>query len=155
MEIVCRELLDRFELLHVEMTRAIEGLPQGALDWAPGPDINSICVLAVHTAASQRYWVGDVVGQDSSGRNREAEFVTQGLDGQELNRRLEAALEHTRGVLGRLTAQELTAVYTSPRDGRQFTAAWAIAHALEHTAIHVGHVQITRQWWEQRQAGSG
>jgi ankyrin repeat protein len=28
--------------------------------------------------------------------------------------------------------------------------AWCLAHALEHTALHLGHMQITRQLWEQR-----
>ena len=28
--------------------------------------------------------------------------------------------------------------------------AWALLHALEHTAIHLGHMQIMRQLWEQR-----
>lgn len=29
------------------------------------------------------------------------------------------------------------------------TVAWRLAHALEHTALHLGHMEITRQLWEQ------
>jgi hypothetical protein len=28
---------------------------------------------------------------------------------------------------------------------------WALCHILKHTALHLGHLQITRQLWEQRQ----
>ena len=53
-------------------------------------------------------------------------------------------------IFAYLTLDDLEALRQSPRDGRQYTTAWALAHALEHTGIHVGHVQIIRQWWEQR-----
>jgi len=26
--------------------------------------------------------------------------------------------------------------------------AWAILHALEHTGIHLGHIQVTQQLWQ-------
>jgi hypothetical protein len=29
--------------------------------------------------------------------------------------------------------------------------AWALFHALEHTALHCGQIQIQRQLWEQTQ----
>jgi hypothetical protein len=32
------------------------------------------------------------------------------------------------------------------------TVAWAVLHAVDHTALHLGHIQITRQLWEQRQS---
>ena len=35
------------------------------------------------------------------------------------------------------------------------TRRYALLHSLEHTALHVGHLQITRQLWEARGAGTG
>ena len=29
---------------------------------------------------------------------------------------------------------------------------WCLAHALEHTALHLGHMQIMRQLWRQRES---
>ena len=142
--------LDRLQGLHVDMLRALGGLPAVALDWVPGPDMNSIAVLIVHTVGAERYWVGDVVARDPSGRDRAAEFRAQGLDTTTLEQRLGDALAHTQGVLEGLTLQDLETVRVSPRDGREYTVAWALAHALEHTAMHVGHIQIMRQLWEQR-----
>jgi hypothetical protein len=35
------------------------------------------------------------------------------------------------------------------------TAGWALNHALAHTALHIGHAQITRQLWDARQPLAG
>jgi len=145
-----QEYLDRLHSLHAELQRAIEGLPPAALDWSPGPDLNSLAVLAVHVAGAERYWIGEVIGRDPSGRVRAAEFQTQGLSAENLIARLDAALTHSRTVLTTLAPADLDAKRSVPRDGREVSVAWALAHTLEHTAIHLGHLQIMRQLWDQR-----
>ncbi len=142
--------LDRLQALHADVQRTIDGLPQDALDWSPGADMNSLAVLAVHVAGAERYWIGDVAGQEPSGRDRAAEFRTKNVDVSELTARLDAALTHSRGVLDRLILADLEAKRTAPRDGKEYGVTWALAHALEHTAIHLGHMQIVRQLWDQR-----
>lgn len=139
-----------FQELHDHIERAIEGLPQEALDWVPGPDMNSLCVLVVHVTGAERYWIGDIVAGDPSGRDREAEFRAQGLDAMTLKKRLADTKAYSQGVLEKLTMEHLEKVCASPRDGRKFTVAWSLAHALAHTAAHVGHMQITRQLWDQQ-----
>ena len=134
--------------LHAYIERAIESLPPEALDWVPGPDMNSLGVLAVHVAGAERYWIGNVVGNDPSGRDRSAEFLIRGLDATALKARLTETLAHSQAVLERLTVADLEATRVSPRDGRVFAAAWCLAHALEHTALHLGHMQLTRQLWD-------
>jgi uncharacterized damage-inducible protein DinB len=143
------DYFERLQALHAEVHRAIAGLPPAALDWVPGPHVNSLVVLAVHLSGAERYWIGDVVGQDPSGRDRAAEFRARGWDTAALETRLAETLDHSRRVLEGLEFSDLEALRTSPRDGRQFTVAWCLAHALEHTALHLGQMQITRQWWEQ------
>ncbi len=138
---------------HEDALLAIEGLPQAALDWMPGPDINSFCVLIVHLIGAERYWIGDVVGEQPSGRVREEEFRAQGLDSEALKKRLTNSLEFAREILETLSLQDLESQRISSRDGRKVTVGWALAHALEHTALHVGHMQILRQWWDQQQGG--
>ena len=145
--------LDRLQALHAEMERAIEDLPPAALDWTPGPDTNSLAVLVVHAVGAERYWIGDVIGGDPSGRDREAEFRAQGLEAASLRARLNQTLAHTRSVLDPLTHQDLEANRLSPRDGRQATVAWAMAHTLQHTAVHTGQMQLTRQLWDQHARG--
>jgi len=101
------DLFDRLQELHVGIERAIEGLPQAALDWIPGPVMNSLCVLVEHVAGAERYWIGDVVAGEPSGRDRDAEFLSKGLDEANLKERLSDGLEHCQGVLEKLTLKDL------------------------------------------------
>ncbi len=51
----------------------------------------------------------------------------------------------TRDVFSRLTAADLD----EHRDAwdRSGDARWAILHVIDHTALHLGHMQITYQLW--------
>ncbi|MGQ9584054.1 MAG: DinB family protein [Anaerolineae bacterium] len=151
MEALFEMFMDRLQYLHGEMVRVMRGLPQEGLDWVPGPEMNSLAVLVAHTAGSERFWMGDVVMGDPSGRDRETEFRTAGLGAEALAGRLGGSLEYCRGVLAGLRVEDLGSPRESPGEGRQFTVAWILGHVLEHTALHTGHAQITRQLWEQRQ----
>ena len=144
------EIDECLESLHTGMKQAIEDLPQEALDWIPGPEINSLSILMTHTAGAERYWIGDVIGRDDSNRMREDEFHVKGISAEKLSNRLDEILAHSRNVLAGLTLEDLEAICTSPRDGRKLTVAWSLAHAIEHTALHLGHMQIIRQLWDQK-----
>jgi len=146
------DYLNNLQELHNDIQSVIEKFPQTAFDWTPPEvDLNSISVLIFHLTGAERYWLGDVVTRESSGRDREAEFQVRGMDHDALTDRLANSLVYIRPVLEKLTLQDLEKSRISPRDGREVTVAWALAHALKHTAIHVGHIQITGQLWEQRQ----
>ena len=146
------EFLERQEDLHRDFEAAIAGLPVEALDWAPGPDMNSLCVLIVHTAGAEGYWIGDTVAGISTNRNRAAEFQAKGWDEASLKQRLAESRKFARDVLGKLTLEDLSNDCYSPMHDKMYSAAWALLHALEHTGQHSGHAQITRQLWDQRQA---
>ena len=147
------DYLDFLQRRHDDIKRTIEGLPQAALDWVPGPEMNSLCVIVVHVSGSGRYWIGDIVAGEPSGRDREAEFRTQGVDVAGLIEHMDGSLAYVHRVLEGLKLEDLGAPCVSPRDGREVTVGWALLHVLEHTAIHVGHAQLTRQLWEQRRKG--
>lgn len=147
---ILENYLELLESLHAGIHQAIKGLSTAALDWTPGPDMSSLAVLVAHIAGSERFWIGDIAGNDPSGRVRESEFQTAGLDEAVLAARLDTVLAHSRTVLERLTLAELETKRSNPRDGREYTGAWAVFHALEHTALHLGQMQLTRQLWEQR-----
>ena len=142
--------LNRLEELHQDLNHALEDLPTEALNWSPGPGLNSVAVLAAHTAGSERYWIGDVVARDDSRRDRAAEFRTQASSAAELIERLDMALAHSRKVLGQLTLENLDEKRTAPSDQREVTVAWALLHALEHVAVHLGHMQMMHDVWQLR-----
>lgn len=148
METFFKEYIQRLHDLHHDFVATFEGLPLEALDWIPGQDMNSLCVLVVHTTGSARFWIGDVALGESSNRNRDAEFEARGLSHVALKARFTALEEYAHAAVERLTVSDLATA--RPLRDQQTTVAWALLHALEHTAIHVGHAQITRQLWEQR-----
>lgn len=147
LEDIFKHLQDR----HTDFEKTIAGLPQQALDWVPAPDMNSLCVLIVHTMGAERYWLGEIGAGIMTNRDRAAEFKAQGLDENALRELLSTTLEFSRAALEKLTLDDLSKERISPNHrGSTFRASWGIAHALEHTALHVGHAQITRQLWDQR-----
>jgi uncharacterized damage-inducible protein DinB len=146
-----KDYYDRLSGLHHDMAETVEGLPVEALDWQPGPETNSLAVLLTHTAGSERYWIGEVAGEDPAGRERAKEFETMGRTAEELQERLDLALAHSRQTLSRLSLDNLAEARLIAQQGRSCTVAWALLHALEHVALHLGHAQITRQMWEEAQ----
>ena len=146
MSVFFDDLMDRFGELHTEIEKALDGIPSEALDWVPGPEMNPIAMLVVHLAGAERYWIG-VALNEPPGRDREAEFQTQGVSAEALKAHLVSANDFTRQALARFSLPDLEAVHQSPRNGKTFTAGWCLAHALEHTALHTGHIQLTRQLW--------
>ncbi len=132
---------------HNEILEALEGLSSAALDWAPGPDMNSISVLVFHLTGAERYWIGDVASQDPAERDRDAEFRVQEVKAEVLKERLANNLDYARNALSKFTIHDLETTRVG-RAGRAFTVAWALLHALEHTTLHLGQIQLTRQLWE-------
>ena len=144
------DYLNNLREFHDEIRTAIKGLSPTALDWTPGPGINSINVLVTHLTGAERYWIGDVVAGDPSVRDREAEFRVKGLSEQELIQRLSDNEAFFQKALKPLALQELEQSRISSRNGQNVTVGFAVCHVLKHTALHLGHMQITRQLWEQR-----
>jgi hypothetical protein len=93
--------------------------------------------------------VGDTLHRRATQRKRELEFHTRGVDGATLKARLAAAVADVRATLATLTEADMADTRTAPTDGRTLTVAWGLFHALAHMGIHVGHMQMVRQLWEQ------
>ena len=151
MEQLFSDMQERFETLYKGIETAVADLPAEALDWKPAQDMNSVTVLLTHTAGALRYWVGDVAGGQPSGRVRAEEFETRDVDATELMGRLRAAVDFDGQVLGQIDPAHLGEKRIAGQQNEERTVGWALLHALEHTAIHAGHIQITRQLWDQRQ----
>ncbi len=147
------DFVDRLDDLHHDCQRVLDGLPQEALDWRPSPDMNSIGVLVVHIIGAERYWVGDVVMDEPSGRQRDQEFTSSGLDTGALNQHLDDALTYVQQSLRSLTLTALPEERTSPRDGKIVTVGWSLLHVLKHTGLHLGHMEAARHMWETGKQG--
>lgn len=154
MQTFFKEYLNLLQDCHNHILKALEGLPPAALDWTPGTNMNSISVLVFHLTGAERYWIGDVAAQDPTDRDRGAEFRVQGVEVDILKKRLADNLEYASNALNNFTIQDLETTRVSPRDGREFTTGWALLHALEHSNVHLGQIEITRQLWEQSKSNT-
>ena len=146
------DLLGRFNELHADIVKAVDGLSSEALDWVPGPEMSSINMLVVHLTGAERYWIGDVALGDPSDRDRDKEFLAHGLSAFELKERLSAADGYARVALGSFSLPDPEADRKSPRNQKTFRVGWCLTHALEHSALHLGQIQLTRQLWDQKKS---
>ncbi len=150
MEPLFSSYLELLQNLNRDFIATFDDLPAEALDWIPGADMNSLCVLVVHTTGSARFWVGVALGQPPE-RNRDLEFQARGLSGADLKGHFAAMEAYIHGALDRLSPADLALVHPVPNRGDlRVSAGWALLHALEHTGLHLGHAQITRQLWQGR-----
>jgi hypothetical protein len=51
------EYLSILEGCHNDIIKAMHDLSFDALDWQPGPDMNSITVMVYHLTGAERYWI--------------------------------------------------------------------------------------------------
>lgn len=150
MEQFFEDYLQALQTLNKDFQAAIAGLPVEALDWVPGTEMNSLCVLVVHTTAAARFWIGDVALGEDSRRDRDAEFKARGMSALDLAARFAALEDYARAVLPRITLGSLSALRPVPNRDTTVTVGWALLHALEHTGLHLGHAQLMRQLWDQK-----
>jgi len=157
------QYLKMIEDLRRQVGDLVAGLPAEALNWRPlagdhDHSTNSLAVLATHVAGSEHFWMAEVIARWEPTRVREAEFRTQTDDAGELQERLAAVGRETREIMagldeGTLAEEREAGAGSSSR--RVVPVRWAILHVIDHTALHVGHMQLTRQLWEGGQATGG
>lgn len=150
MHSIYNDFLNKLESLHENIKTSINDLPAEALDWSPGPDMNSLNILITHIAGSQRYWIGDIIARETSNRDRSAEFRASGADLPTLNERLDKVMKYTRSVLETLSPSDLETMRAMREDEPEKSVAWLLAGVISHTANHLGHMQVIRQLWEQK-----
>jgi len=142
--------------LWAEARAQLEGLPNEDLnEWKPrqvAGDINTFYALAMHVIGAGEYWVLHAAAGWPIHRDRQAEFQARG-DLASLQTRAERWLANAREALASLTEADFQRVFERRADPAQglsairWTVAECLVHAVEHTALHVGHLQIQRQLW--------
>jgi len=146
--------------LREQVVRLLLMTPDEALDWRPlaeasgaaaGHETNSLAVLAAHIAGAERYWIAEAVGGRPGTRNRDAEFQVADTTASALAERLELVGSESRQVFAELSEADLAA--ERRLRGRSVPVRWCILHVIDHTATHLGHMQLTLQMWQGGQAG--
>ncbi len=130
----------------------LEGLSDDELNHpVPLPEANTIAAIATHAVGAGEYWTLVLLGGQDIPRDRPAEFRAVG-HGPDLIARYERWVAALRELLADLpeaalgplpnppAGRRLAAIGDAPITGRD-----CLLHAIEHTATHLGHIQLTRQ----------
>ena len=72
----------------------------------------------------------------------------KGVEFGQLATLLDQSLAYASTVLAPLDLDSLAATRVSPRNDHVITVGWSLGHILKHTAIHLGHLHVTRELWE-------
>lgn len=114
------------------------------------PETNSLFQLATHLVGAGEFWILTLAGGRLSTRDRPAEFTAHGSVAA-LRTRYERWLQDVGALLADLPAAVLDQAADPPAANRgslgdgPLTVRDCLLHALEHSALHQGHIQITRQ----------
>ncbi|HRW07890.1 MAG TPA: DinB family protein [Caldilineaceae bacterium] len=142
------DYLERLTGLQNRLHKELQELPAAAMDWSPGPQMNSVAVLLAHLTGVLHEGI-DLALDVPPGRVRAQEFQTHGVSNAEMLQRLDRVIDYARESLPRLELVDLSQARTD-EDG-PITCGWALLHALEHAYLHLGHLQMTCQLWRQRE----
>ena len=139
----------RIQDLREQVINIITGLSAEALNWRPmdnegnSHSFNSIAVLAAHIAGAEEFWISEVIGRNPHTRNRDEEFATNVKDSSILIKTLRETGKITNKILYSISDEDLKDVRIV--ENKEVPVRWGILHIIDHTSLHLGHIQITYQ----------
>lgn len=139
-----KPFIETIDLLHEDIYKAVEPLNDNGINWRHPHLTNTVGILLRHVAGSERYWIIEVVTGRSIQRKRDEEFGRDRLQKAPLVANLRAAQKDVNAAIEALTASQLLEeVEQTYRDlPRRLTRSWAILHSIQHTAYHLGQIQL-------------
>ncbi|KXK09138.1 MAG: DinB superfamily protein [Microgenomates bacterium OLB22] len=138
-------LVGRLNRTHVELMDLLVTVPDEALNWRPCPGANSICAIVTHILGSEQYWIGTLAGRTGYVRDREAEFRALGTDAGVLVEEVRRVNVECTNILTKLDSATLDRMVSTTSGRRDLR--YCINHAINHTLLHFGHLEITLQVW--------
>lgn len=140
--------LQRMDDLRGQIEKLVANVKPDDLNWRPfiseGEEIsNSIAVLVAHVCGAEHFWIAEIIGGQPPTRDRKAELATKTNSHTDLFNLLHQNTKETREVLLVLTPKDLDG--SRMVDEKAVPVRWAILHVIDHTSLHLGHMQMTYQ----------
>jgi hypothetical protein len=113
------------------------------------PEANSLFAIATHLMGAGEFWTLATVGGRHIERDRDAEFRSTGTYA-ELATRCDGWVSAVHDLLDEMPDEDLersTGVkpYRDDIGVDEMTVEHALLRAIDHTAVHLGHIQVTTQ----------
>lgn len=129
--------------------QVIEGLPEEALNWRPGnEETNSVAQLVRHVTAVQEMLLGRALGE-SPEYDHTRSLRNDPATKEELRGLLTDAKTKKDEQLARLDEMDMSEMLPNQFRGPVLRAHYII-HTADHGQEHLGHAELTKQLWEQR-----
>ena len=133
---------------------ALEGIPDNDLNtWLPvaassgGGEMNTLAAMSVHVIGAANWMIFHQVFGEDVPRDRAAEFQAT-TTRAEIDDGFATLLAR---FADRIESSDDIDLYAPPPTVREAQPDWDRAtllfHAIDHTALHLGHLQIHRQLW--------
>jgi uncharacterized damage-inducible protein DinB len=144
------EFAEVIERIARDALAALDGLSDELLNQpVPLPEANTLYALATHLAGAGEFWTLVLAGGRTIPRDRPAEFHASGTLA-DLVARYERWIANLHAVLDTLPDAALErhadpTPYRAWQGDEPLTVRACLLHAVEHSALHLGHLQLTRQ----------
>ncbi|MDQ2787513.1 MAG: DinB family protein [Chloroflexota bacterium] len=126
----------------------VNALPEEALNWQPGnAETNSVAQLVRHVTAVQQVLLGRALNE-SSEHDHLHSLRNDPATKEELHSLLADAKAKKDEQLARLDVMDMSEMLPGQR-GPTMRAQYII-HTADHGQEHLGHAELTKQLWEQR-----
>ena len=130
---------------------SIACMDEAQLNWRPpSPDSNSCYVIATHVLGNLEAWVLGIACGRPIERDRPAEFAATGSTAAPIAARAQELVGEFERALGELPTGALDEQRQPPKTlwgvgtPEPRTTREALMETIEHAAVHIGQIQITR-----------
>jgi hypothetical protein len=136
--------------LHSDMQFLIKGVPAAGLNWQPGTNTNSLWAITLHTLGTTLHLLSTAADIEPRWQawQRATELAATGEDPGLLLQ----AIRNMDDFLDKVFSVLEEESPGTERDwlGKPKPISYLVSHAVEHAGRHVGHMELTRQLWDQR-----
>jgi hypothetical protein len=136
--------------LHSDMQFLIKGVPAAGLNWQPGTNMNSLWAITLHTLGTTLHLLSTAADIEPRWQSwqRATELSASGDDPGLLL----TAIRNMDDFLDKVFSVLEEESPGTERDwlGKPKPVSYLVSHAVEHAGRHVGHMELTRQLWDQR-----
>jgi uncharacterized damage-inducible protein DinB len=148
-------ILKMMDFAHRNMTQIIADLPDEALVWQPANNMGSLSGIICHTMYCEVYAIRRAAGEDVSYSAKEDDAEEDDSTWRTAERREELIARIAEGdaimkrILPTMTVAGMEKRFHAFSEDSTASGGYLIAIAATHTTMHWGHMQMTRQLWEQ------
>ncbi len=137
-----------------EFLEALDGIPDDDLNtWKPaaehngGGAMNTLAAMSVHVVQAGAWRIVHQAFEHDFPRDRDAEFTATATRA-EIDAMFDTMLRRFSALIEEQPDVDLNAMPPTIRESSpDWTKLRYLVSLIEHTALHLGHAQITRQLW--------